>query len=59
MIHRPVFYIDYALHKFLNLVCFTGPWRNIELSIIIIITVKANPMFPDYISQGLHVKREK
>ncbi len=28
-----------------------GPWRNIELSIISI-TVKANPMFPDDISQG-------
>ncbi len=28
------FYIDYAFHKFLNLVCFTRPWRNIELSII-------------------------
>ncbi len=33
-------------HKFLNLVCFTGPQRNIELSIISI-TVKANPVFPD------------
>ncbi len=25
------FYIDYAFHKFLNLVCFTGLWRDIEL----------------------------
>ncbi len=24
MIRHPVFYIDYAFHKFLNLVCFTG-----------------------------------
>ncbi len=45
------FYIDYAFHKFLNLVCFTRPWRNIELSIISI-TVKANPVFPNDISQG-------
>ncbi len=45
------FYIDYAFHKFLNLVCFTGPWKNIELSINSI-TVKANPVFPDDISQG-------
>ncbi len=45
------FYIDYAFHKLLNLVCFTGPWRNIELSIISI-TVKANPVFPNDISQG-------
>ncbi len=42
------FYIDYAFHKFLNLVCFTGPWIIIEQSIISI----ANPMFPDDISQG-------
>ncbi len=45
------FYINYAFHKFLNLVCFTGPWRNIELSIISV-TVKANSLFPDDISQG-------
>ncbi len=44
------FYINYAFHKFLNLVCFSGPRRNIELSIISI-TVKANPMLPDDISQ--------
>ncbi len=34
--------------------CFTGPWRNIEPSIISI-TVKANPVFPDDISQRLNV----
>ncbi len=32
--------------------------EEIELSIISI-TVKAKPMFPDDISQGYHVKREK
>ncbi len=41
--HHPLFYINYAFHKFLNLVCFTGPGRNIELSIISI-TVKTNPV---------------
>ncbi len=25
IIRHPVFYIEYAFHKFLNLVCFTGP----------------------------------
>ncbi len=45
------FYINYAFHKFFNLVCFTGPGRNTELSIISI-TVKANPVLPDDISQG-------
>ncbi len=45
------FYIDYASHEFLNLVCFTGSRINIELSIISI-KVKANPVFPDDISQG-------
>ncbi len=44
------FYINYAFHKFLNLVCFSGPRRNIELSIISI-KVKANPMLSDDISQ--------
>ncbi len=45
------FFISTMHSKFLNLVCFTGPRINIELSIISI-SVKANPVFPDDISQG-------
>ncbi len=50
VIRHPVFYNDYAFHKFLNLV-FSPGREEIELSIISI-TVKANPMFLDDISQG-------
>ncbi len=32
MIRHPLFYTNYVFHKFLNLVCFTGPRRNTELS---------------------------
>ncbi len=44
------FYIGYAFHKFLNLVCFTRPLRNIEQSIISI-TMKANPCVSLYIQR--------
>ncbi len=49
--HHPLLYTNYAFHKFLNLVCFTGLRRNIKLSMISI-TVKANSVFPDVIYQG-------
>ncbi|KAI2653170.1 1-deoxy-D-xylulose-5-phosphate synthase [Labeo rohita] len=51
LFHVAFFFIS-TMHsvQFLKLVCFAGPQRNIELGIISI-TVKANTMFPDDISQ--------